>query len=93
MLRSKEPIPLHLLPPFAIRLPTGPLQEAWQDILRRLDQANDWRTLELCVEHAHAWASALIQAQVIDLPTYRALGQAREKLHERVGQRLTEGQP
>lgn len=74
MARGKSPLPLHLLPPLAIQLPTGSLQEGWQDILRRLDQANDWLTLQLHVERAHAWASALTQAQVIDVTTYRALG-------------------
>lgn len=92
MTRDKNPLPLHLLPPLAIQLPTAPLQEGWQNILRRLDQANDWLTLQLRVEYAHAWSSALIQAQLIDVPTYRALGQARENLHEHVGQRIKEAQ-
>jgi hypothetical protein len=34
----------------AIRLPTDSLLEGWQDILCRLDQADEWRTLELCVD-------------------------------------------
>lgn len=97
MPRALEPFPVEQVPAPPPPLPTGSLQDAWQDIVRRLESARDWHALALHSEHAHAhahahgWILALIQAQVIDVFTYRALGQAREKLHERVGQRLKEG--
>jgi hypothetical protein len=72
------------------RLPTGSLQEAWQAIVRRLEQAHDWNALELRTEHTQGWVAALLQAQVIDLDTFRALVRARDHLHACVTQRLIE---
>lgn len=83
---DQPPLPAAEL--LAPSLPTGSLQEAWQDIVRRQDQAHDWYTLELRTEHAYGWTAALIQAQVIDHDTYRALVQVREQVHARVTRRL-----
>ncbi|VVP45434.1 hypothetical protein [Pseudomonas fluorescens] len=71
------------LDPPTPHLPTGSLQEAWQDIARRLEQARDWNALELRTEHAQGWTSALLLAQVIDLDTYHAMVCVREHLYVR----------
>ncbi|RON24391.1 hypothetical protein BK660_01595 [Pseudomonas brassicacearum] len=91
MPRSPAPILADQLPPPTPPLP-GSLQEAWQHIANRLEQAGDWSALERRTAHAQGWGAALSQAQVIDLDTFHALVRVREDLHARVTQRLLEAE-
>ncbi|WP_256577540.1 hypothetical protein [Pseudomonas sp. R37(2017)] len=84
MPREQLPLPADQRSPLAPRLPTTPLQDAWHDIVRRLELARDLPALELRAEHAQAWASALIQAEVIDRDTFRSLVRVRERVCKRV---------
>ena len=76
---------IHLAPQ---GLPTAILQDDWRDILHRLNTtyaADVW----LASEYAMAWTNALLRAQVIDLPTYEALNDARVRARDEAEQRLT----
>lgn len=69
-------------------LPTAALQDDWRDILHRLNTthaADVW----LASEYALAWTNALLRAQVIDLPTYEVLNDARVQARDETEQRLT----
>ena len=92
MPRDQHPLPADTLAPLTPRLPTTTLQDGWHDIVRRLELARDWSALEQCTEHAQGWASALVQALVIDLDTFHALVRMRERVYKRTAQRLQEAE-
>ena len=68
-------------------LPTGSLQEAWNDILNRI-RTTYAADLESASEYGLAWLGALLQAKVIDLATFEALHEARVKAKDEAQERF-----
>ncbi|MNC33608.1 hypothetical protein D3C75_820110 [compost metagenome] len=62
MPRSLEPLPADQVPPLTPRLPTGSLQDAWQDIAHRLELARDWNALVRVRDYLHARGTQRLQA-------------------------------
>lgn len=69
-------------------LPTGSLKEAWADQLRDIEQATSWDTLSGAFQYTAGWLAAMLQANVIDVPTCQALREARNALHKAASARL-----
>ena len=73
-------------------LPNEALQEAWTNILLRLEKVAVQRDLEIHGSYAVGWLAALKQAKVIDLETQTALFIARDRVYSQAQQRLQGGQ-